>query len=221
MRIEKKAINGSPFIGVFASVTEKIALLPKTISARELRGIEELLEVEAIQASIADSDLIGILAKGNSKGFIVPEIIEEGELRELEGNGVKIKVIQGINALGNLIALNDFGGIMSPLMPEGLVQDIKRFFGIEFIRTLIANTEIAGSCIVASNKGFVVHPNVTQKEFNLIKKALKVKGTTSTANYGNPFIANDVIANSKGALIGEQTSPHEMLRIDEGLSGEE
>ncbi|PJA17298.1 MAG: translation initiation factor IF-6, partial [Candidatus Diapherotrites archaeon CG_4_10_14_0_2_um_filter_31_5] len=36
----------------------------------------------------------------------------------------------------------------------------------------------------------------------------------------DPFVANDILANSKGILIGEYTSNVEMLMIDEGLRGD-
>jgi translation initiation factor 6 len=129
--------------------------------------------------------------------------------------------MNGVNALGNLIALNDFGGISSPLLSEKMVKELNRFFSLEFIRNEIAKTDVVGSCIVVTNKGFLVNPNTSKKEFELLKKTFKVEGQLGTANYGDPFVANDVLANSKGALVGEQTSGHELIRVDEGLRGNE
>ncbi len=220
MNIRKKVITGSPFIGVFASVNEKVGIFPRGMDKRDERGLIENLGVEIIHSTIASSDLIGCLIKGNSKGFIVPEIIEEKELSFLEEQGLRVKVIPGIKALGNLVALNNKGGVLSTLLPEKSVKEIKGFFKIPFTSMDIASSEIVGSCVVVTDKGFLVHPGVSEKEFNELKKIFKVGGQPTTANYGNPFIANDILANSNGVLVGEQTSPHEILRIDEGLSGE-
>jgi len=220
MKIQKQSLNGSPFIGIFASITEKIGLFPVQIEEKEIKKIEEFFEIEVIQTSIANSSLIGSFVKGNSKGFVVPEITEEKELELLSEKGIKTKKIHGLTALGNLIALNDFGGIASPLIEKKAFKEIKSFFGIEFRQTKIANSEVVGSCISAGNKGFIVHPEIKEKELKEIESILKVQGVPSTANYGDPFVANDILANSKGVLIGEYTSNAELLMIDEGLRGE-
>jgi len=63
--------------------------------------------------------------------------------------------------------------------------------------------------------------NETNTSYNLINMSIgsytfKVKGIPATANYGDRFIANSVIANSKGTATGANTSGPEMARIDEG-----
>jgi translation initiation factor 6 len=91
MNFQKFSLNGTPFIGVFGAVTEKIGLFPLYIKKKEKKKIEDTLEVEVIKTSIAETSLIGVLVKGNSKGFVVPETIEEKELNELTEIGLKIK----------------------------------------------------------------------------------------------------------------------------------
>ncbi len=217
MNIEKKSFKGSPFIGVFSCVTEKIGLFPFIVEKKELKKMEDFFGIETIQTSIANSYLIGSLVKGNSKGFLVPETIEDKEMDFLSEKGLKIKKILGLTALGNLIAVNDFGGIVSPLVQKKTFEEIKDFFGIPFKQMSLANSEVVGSCIVSTNKGFVVHSEIKEKELKEIESILKVQGAPTTANYGDPFVANDILANSKGVLIGEYTSNAEMLMIDEGL----
>ncbi len=220
MKIQKKMFGGSPFIGIFSAVTEKTGLFPMQIDKKEIKKTEEFFGIEIIQTSIANSSLIGSMVKGNSKGFLLPETTEEKEEKFLEENGIKIKKMPGLTAVGNLIALNDFGGIISPLIDKKQAKEIEKFFGIEFMHSSIANSEVVGSCIAATNKGFVVNPEIKEKELKEIESILKVKGSPSTANYGDPFVANDILANSKGALIGEYTSNAELLMIDEGLRGD-
>ena len=220
MRVEKQSIHGSAFIGIFCCVTEKLGLFPRNISIKQLKHFQEVLGIEAIQTSIAECPLLGSLAKGNSSGFVVPEIIREHELKQLNENGVKVEVIKEVNALGNLIALNDFGGIVSPLLSERAVKQLKNFFDIPLIASTIARTEIVGSSIVATNKGFITNPNINNLEYKMLKKTFKVLGQPTTANFGDIFIANDILATSNGIIVGSQTSGHEILRIEEGLSGE-
>ncbi|MBU2100797.1 translation initiation factor IF-6, partial [Candidatus Micrarchaeota archaeon] len=164
MKVKKKTIKGSPFIGVFASVTEKIGLFPLQLEEKEIKKMEEFFEIEIIQTSIAGSSLIGSFVKGNSKGFVVPETVEEREMDFLKEQGIKVKKINGLTALGNLIALNDFGGIISPLVEKNNFNEIKKFFGVPFMHKVVANSEVVGSCVVATNKGFVLHPEIKEKE---------------------------------------------------------
>jgi len=54
---------------------------------------------------------------------------------------------------------------------------------------------------------------VTQEdEFMELKKIFNVDGKATTANYGDPFVGNDVVANSKAAVVGAYTSGHELIR---------
>ena len=219
MKIEKSYFGGSPFIGIFSCITEKIGLLPLYTEKKEVQRTEEFFEIEVIQTSIAGSSLIGSLVKGNRKGFILPETTEKKEEKFLEEQGIKAKKINGLTALGNLVGLNDFGGIASPLIQKNAFKEIKDFFGVKLKQMTLGNSEVVGSCLVATNKGFVVHPEIKENELKEIESIFKVQGNPSTANYGDPFVANDILANSKGVLIGEYTSNAEMLMIDEGLRG--
>ncbi|MDO8538581.1 MAG: translation initiation factor IF-6 [archaeon] len=220
MRIVKHSIHGSAFIGVFASVTEKIGLFPLTMPHKQVKEFEEALGIEAIQTSIASCSLIGALVKGNSEGFAVPEIIEQQELNHLRNAGIKVEVIDQVSALGNLMAINDHGGIVSPLLSEHSFKQLKKFFSIPLINATIAKTEVVGSSVVATNKGFIANPNIDNPDYKLLKKTFKVLGQPTTANFGDMFIANDILATSNGVIVGSQTSGHEILRIEEGLSGE-
>lgn len=220
MKIEKSYFKGSPFIGIFSCITEKIGLLSLHTDKKEVKRTEEFFEIEVIQTGIAGSSLIGSLVKGNRKGFILPETTEEKEIQLLEEKGIKVKKINGLTALGNLVGLNDFGGVVSPLIQKNVFEEIKSFFGIPLKQMTIGNSEVVGSCLIATNKGFVVHPEIKENELKEIESILKVQGNPSTANYGDPFVANDILANSKGVLMGEYTSNAEMLMIDEGLRGD-
>ncbi len=220
MRIEKLSLNGSAFIGVFGAVTEKIGLFPHNLSPKEEKKIRDVLELEVVKCSVAGTRLIGAMVKGNSRGFIVPESAEKTEIRALEEKGLKVKAVEGLNALGNLVALNDFGCIVSPLLPGKKKKEIESFFRLTAAQESVAKNEVAGASVVATNRGFLVNPNADREEFKLIEQTFKVPGAAATANYGDVFVANDVLANSKGVLIGSQTSGHEIIRIDEGLRGE-
>jgi translation initiation factor 6 len=211
----KKTIKASPYLGVFCVLTEQIFLHPEGLYKKELKGFEKF-GVQLIPAKIASSSLIGVFAKGINKKIVTTYLIEENEKKTLEKKGIQIKTIDS-TAIGNLIALNEFGGIASPLLSIKQVKELEKFFEIPFKITSIGGSDLTGSSICVTNKGFIVHPNISEKEFNLLEKTFKVKGIPATANYGDRFIANSVIANSKGIAVGTNTSGPEMARIDEGI----
>ncbi|MBI5884582.1 translation initiation factor IF-6 [archaeon] len=219
MHLTKGTINSSQFVGIHGLATDAYCLVPKHIHPKEEKKIEEVLGLKPFKVSIGGTGLIGALAAGNSNGLVVSSIIEEKELIELTALGLKVKAIKGFSAFGNLVAVNDNGMVLSNFLSQTEKNELKEFFGLPAIELNYGYNELVGSSTVATNKGFVAHPRVSNEDLEKIKGILKVDGLRSTANYGDPFVRNDIIANSNGALIGENTSGPEMVRIDEGLSG--
>lgn len=210
----------SPYIGVFCLATENALIVPNGTEEKIIREMEAALGVRAKRQSIANSTLIGALAAGNSQGIIVPEIITLQEESLLKKNGVRFLVVDGVMALGNLVTANDKGGIISPLVPEKARKQIEEFLKVKLGRMTIAGTDVAGSCVIASNSGFCCHPETSKGEFAELEKAFGVKGTISTANYGDGFVKNCVLANSHGIIVGTTTSVSELSRIEEGMEAD-
>ena len=70
---------------------------------------------------------------------------------------------------------------------------------------------------VATNKGLLCHPKVTEKEKKQLIDVFDVEVMIGTVNHGFPMIGSGLVANSKGAIIGNQTTGIEMGRIEEAL----
>ncbi|MEM0360394.1 MAG: translation initiation factor IF-6 [Candidatus Diapherotrites archaeon] len=219
MRIDKRSIVASPFIGVFGILTDKFFLVPTSILEKELFGLQELVGVEVLKASIAGSPLLGALGVGVGEKIAVSELARDKEIEEMEKAGLKVKRIPGITALGNLARITEKGGILSPALSSEQCKTLKSFFGTTMIQTTIAGLDLAGSCIAASSTGFIVHPSVSKTEFEKICEALKVNGKPTTANYGDRFVGNSVLANKNAVLLGANTTGHELLRIEEAFFG--
>ena len=220
MRIDRASLKASPYLGIFAAVSDKLALLPLSSSPEEAKQFAEVFGVEVLKVSLAGSSLLGVLAQGNRKGFLISRITEENEVKKLEEKGVKILKVS-LTAPGNILSFNDAYGVCAENIPEKEVKEMASFLGVEFKQKNIVGTEVTGSNIVISNKGFVVNPEIADEDFKALESFLHLKGLVTTANYGDPFVANSVLANSHGVLAGELTSGPEMMRIDEALVGEE
>lgn len=222
MNFSKGTIRSSPYVGVFATVTEDVALVPNNISEKETKEIQRALEVEVHKIKLGNSPLIGVLSKALGRKVLVTSLCEHDEIRALEKAGLEVLQVNsgGFNSIGNLICMNPHGGIASPLLSEKNTAEISRFLGIKITTMKLADSELAGSAVTVTNKGFICHPNISENDFEKLRHVFKVDGNATTANFGDLFVGNSVIANSKGAMAGEKTSGVEMLKIDEALRGD-
>jgi translation initiation factor 6 len=219
MEFFKKKVNASPYIGVFCCLTENNLLVPHG-NKKNFEAPSKEMKMQIIETTAASSALLGIFMKCFEKKAVVSYLLEESEKQKLEQNGFEVKQVEE-TAIGNLMALNQDGGIASPVLSDKLVKELEKFFEVPFTKTSIAQSMVVGSCTCVTNKGFIVHPNISESELRLLEKIFKVKGEPATANYGDRFVANSVIANTKGVIAGENTSGHEFARIDEGLGGDQ
>jgi len=217
MNIARIRILGSNYTGLFAITNDSICFVPQQIEQKALQKIEETLEVKTIKASIYGSALLAVFAKMNNKQIYLPNFVEGKELETIEKE-IKVKLIPTENALGNMMELNDTGVIASKTLQKKAIEELKKS-GLNILQMNIAKTDVVGSCIVATNRGFVVNPNITKEEAEQIQETLGVKGGSSTANTGDIFIRNSVLANKKGIIMGESTTPYEINRIEEALEG--
>ncbi len=219
MNIARTRIMGSNYIGLFGICNDNLCIVPPSIKENAIRKIEEVLEVKTIKTTLYASSLLAAFGKMNNKHAFIPNYVNQREIETIERE-IKVKIIQTEHALGNLLDLNDKGAIVSKSLQKKAVEEIAKT-GLIISQFNIARIEVVGSCLLATNKGFVVNPNATSEEADTISKTLGVRGGSSTANTGDMFIRNSILANTKGILIGESTTPFEINRIEEALMGEE
>lgn len=220
MRIQKQTIRGSPYLGVFSTVTEKIALIPRELYSKEEKYFKEILGVESIRVSVASSPLLGTLCKGVGEKFLVPPIAEDKEIKELENAGLKILQLDYTTAIGNLVAVSEKGLMVSDSVPKKEFEQIEKFFGMKGKHLRFEKTDLIGSSLIPTQKGFLANPMVAKTELAEIEKTFQVSGDLCTANYGDKFIANSLVANSNGCLAGVLTSGPELAKIYQGLGGD-
>jgi translation initiation factor 6 len=219
MRIDKRTLEASQFIGVFGILTDKIFLVPTGILEKELQGLRDFAGVEVLKASIAASPLLGVLGVGVNEKIAVSDLARDREIDFLEKAGIKVTRIEGVTALGNLARITEKGGVLSPILSREQGEKLESFFGVKMVESTVGGLDLAGSSIVANSKGFIVHPGVSKEEFARIKGALQVDGIATTANYGDRFVGNSVLVNSNAMLLGVNTTGHELMRIEEAFLG--
>jgi len=212
MRFTQLQVHGETFIGLLGFGTDKYAMLsddfPKT----------DVLDVPHMGTKVYGTGLVGMLCQGNSNGMLLPYFVSDEDMAKIKEFarevGFNVARIGGRHtALGNLIACNDHGAIVSPTVEDKKVEDI---LDVETVRMNVAGSSESGACILATNKGFLAH-NDAEEQLQEISAILKVKGLCGTVNYGFPFVKSGVIANSKGYMAGMRTTGIELGRIEDAL----
>ncbi len=224
MKIIREYFAGIPTIGVLSLSTENFALFPYFISDNTLKKCSEILKVPSIKLNIGNSSLIGSLSVGNSYGLILPELVTNEEIGLLKKffkeNDIDI-IVEKINckntAFGNLIVTNDRGCIISSEI-EKYLPKIEDILNVEGIVLDIANLQTVGSNAIITNKGAFLHPGTSDEDIEIIKDITKVECIgVGTANRGTMSVGACIIGNSKGAIVGGNTTGPELLRIEESL----
>ena len=216
MRFSRYAGNSN--IGVFTAVNESFAFIAGDAAPEFVKDVEEALQVETKLMTVAGSFVIGSLVVMNSNGAVVSGLADPREVEIISERIECTPIDDPLNAAGNNILANDKGAIVNPEYSKDLIKVISDALGVECVPASIAGINTVGSVCVATNKGCVCHADASEDDMNLIQDVLKVEAIRSSVNHGSRMVGAGILANSKGALIGDDTTPIEMGKIEEGLA---
>lgn len=213
MYFNQLRVCGEDFVGLLGFASDKYAILSENFPDKDVLGVPSL------KTRIYGTGLVGLFLAGNSNGVLLPYLISEKKEEELRGFlgklGVDLAVLGGKHtALGNLVAANDHGAVVSPRIAE--VRAIEKALNVPAVKMEVGGHEDVGAILCTTNKGFVAHPDA-EKELGKLEEIFKVKGMCSTVNFGFPFVKSGIIANSNGYITGLKTSGIELGRLDDAL----
>jgi translation initiation factor 6 len=218
--IIRSNIFGDSNIGVFLLVTENYAILPKSRPITNKRSIERALKVEIVETNIGQSFIIGVLAAGNSRGLVVPEFTTDEEIESIKQRlDINIDRVPGkINALGNTILVNDNAALVHPGFSEAAIKIIKKNLNVDVHRGNIAGSPLVSSVAIATNSGILAHPLTDDKTLGWLSEKFNTPASIGTVNCGNPYVKIGLLANTKGALAGKETTGPELFQIGQALN---
>ncbi len=215
----RTTIQGSLYVGVFASATDQVSLVGLPTDASTVAALEDELGVPVVRCSIGGANTLGALAVGNETGLLVSDRLTDDERATIE-EAVKspIRTLPGrINAAGNCLLVNDYGAIAHPDLPDHAIDVVRDALEVSVERLRIGGMRTVGTAAVATNHGVLCHPKVTDDELDTLEEVLDVRADVGTVNYGSPLIGSGLVANRQGFVAGEQTTGPELGRIEEAL----
>jgi translation initiation factor 6 len=151
----------------------------------------------------------------NNNGLLLPRnSLEEEVIHLKKSTGLNVDILDTkYTALGNLICVNDKGGIMSPLIPPEYVKKVEDVLGIEVIRRRIAGYHQTGAMAVATSRGGIIHPATEEEDIRTISQVLGVELEPATINGGTPYVSSGMLANNGSLVVGTLTNGPELVML--------
>lgn len=206
-------------MGLFTRTNDNTLLLPFGFADTKTNKLKEYLDVEKIiHVSVAGTRLIGPMTVMNNNGILLPSTVSDEEIQILKQTGLNVERLNSkFTAIGNLISANDKGAIVSNLFKGEVDQDIKDTLGVPIHAMSIGGFVQAGSMVVATNAGAIVHPKANDDEISRISEILQVEAEPATVNGGSPFLSSGIIANFSSVIVGNLTTGPELIMISRAL----
>ena len=215
MGIFKYDVYRSPNVGIYTKVNDNFVFVPNGFATTKAKNLSEFLKTDYIFTSVANTRLLGPLMVINNKGIILPGSVLDDEVAHLKkSTGLNVSILDTkYTALGNLICVNDKGGIMSPMIPNEYVKLVEDSLGIEIIRKRIAKYHQAGAMAIATSRGGIVHPDTEENDIKIMSEVLGVELEAATVNGGIPYVASGILANNKSLVVGTLTNGPELVML--------
>ena len=211
-------VVGNPNIGIFIQVTDDVALVPYNLIDEKVKLVEEILGVPAVKTSISGSSLIGSLSVANSNGIVVSPHVLDREVNQFKELGLDVAVIPDkYTAVGNIVAANDSGAIASPFLSKDAINILESTLNVDVESSSIVGSDIVGSLISVTNRGFLISGNAVESEVDFSRKVFGVEGDIGTVGRGISLVGACSVANPNGAIVAKDSTGPEMARVEEAL----
>lgn len=204
-----------PNIGIYTKANDSFVFIPNGFAETKATTLSTYLQAKPLHTSVANTRLIGTLMVVNNSGILVPNISFGHEIEYLKKEtGLNVQVLDvKTTALGNMMCVNDKGGVVSPKIPKEALKTIQDTLGIEIIQKKIAGYHQVGAMAYANNHGGIIHPETDDEDIKAISDILKVKIEPATINGGIPYVASGILANNKAVVVGNLTSGPEIMML--------
>jgi translation initiation factor 6 len=213
--IIKYDVYRGPNIGIFTSVNDKFVFVPNGFAKNKAENLARYLQTEYLITPVANTRLLGVLMVLNNHGMLLPGTTSQeeiGNLRKHTDLNVK-KLDTKYNALGNLICVNDKGGIVSPIIEKEYVKEIEDVLDIEVMQKKVAGFHQVGAVVEANNTGGVIHPETEEEDIRKFSNILGINIEPATINGGTPFVSSGMLTNNNAIVVGNLTNGPEIMML--------
>lgn len=220
MEVAKASIWKTPYIGAYSSVFGVDAVVNKNTPRGFLKRIKSFLRVKSIAVTnISGVHAVSSMIAANSSFIIVPDTVEEEELKELESLGKEVLIVESkLKAWGNMMILSDKGVLFSSRVSRKEAEKIVDSLGVDYGFATLANYMAIGALAVPGEELCFVSKLLNEREKRLIEDLLKLRVHTVTVNDGLMFIRLGMLVSPYGILVGDSTTGAELMNISLAVS---
>ena len=220
MDIFKYNVYSGSNIGIFTSVNDKFSFVPNAFAKTKAKNLANYLQTEYLMTPVANTRLLGILMVLNNHGILLPKTSLPEEIANLRKyTDLNVKMLDTKhNALGNLICVNDKGGVISPIIDKKFVKEIEDVLDIEVIQKKVAGFHQVGSVMMTNNLGGVIHTEADEEEIKNFSNIFGVNIEPTTINGGIPFVSSGILANSNAVVVGNLTNGPEIMMLTQAFT---
>lgn len=221
MTVELAQFAGNINVGLYSVTTDKFSIVADSLPDKFIETLERVLHTNVYSFTI-DPTIIGALIKANSSGLVLSSIISQDVEKSLKESFPNLNVKRfdfDYFALGNLILTTDKVSILSPLLPKETRDLIGETLDTEVVTLKLNNSDLIGSLIVTNSIGAVASPLIenTEELDNVLELLSLKKIDNSTVNRGAIFPSSGILCNSKGAVLGQNSTGIETIAITNAL----
>jgi translation initiation factor 6 len=212
-------IYRSPNVGIFLRTNDKFLLAPKGLASTKSQKLADDLKVTPCFVSVEGTRLIGPLLVMNNKGILATRMIEDYEMKEISSTtGLPVARFESkFTAVGNLVAANDHGAVVSPILDTKSIAQVKDVLDVEVMQLNIDQYVQVGALIVATNNGAAVYPKLSEQDVKEVGAIFGVDAYPASINGGIPFLSAGLVANSANAVVGNLTTGPELIFLTKAL----
>ena len=216
-------LYGASTIGVYMATNNSHTFLPIDAPEKVEDTVRETLVTDIVRVALAGSPLLGLFMVVNDNGILVPSIVTDEEIKTLRLTGLNIGVLKTrYTAITNLIVANNRAVLISPLMEAELRKTVSDVLGAEAFSDYLCGSPLVGSLTVANNRGILISPEATNEDIEKVKAYFKNANVdVATVNRGRSFLRGGIVANDRGALVGDETTGIEIMRITQVLGAQQ
>lgn len=215
MEVARASIWKTPFIGTYSKVFGVNAVVNKNAPPGFLRKIRDFLKVDSIAVTnIGGVHAVSSMIAANSSFIIVPDTLEDDELKELKSLGKGILTVESkLKAWGNMMILSEKGALFSTRVSKVEAKTIADFLGVDYDFTALADYAAIGALTVPGEELCFVSKLLTEEEKRLVEDLLKLRVHAVSVNDGMTFIRLGMLVSPHGVLVGDSTTGAELMNI--------
>jgi translation initiation factor 6 len=220
MHVKQVTVSGSSSIGLYAHVTDDVAIVAESAQDSFIDDVKSVLDVPVITTTVAGTNLVGAFLTGNDHAVLIPDIIEDHEQTRFDDADITIKEIPTTyTCLGNNVLANNDAAIVNPEFSDAETKRISDALDVSATEKSLAGVETIGTLAAFNNDAakLVISNEISEEEYGYVSDVFNADVTASSVNMGAAQIGCGVLCNKNGVLIGAASGGPEMTMIDNGL----